>query len=62
MYTPIVAKEAWAKFGTRVVRYVKESPIERRAKRLAKIIASEKIGSIAKPSFQDRKPLISLPH
>jgi hypothetical protein len=32
----------------------------RRAKRLAKINASENIGSRAKPSFQDRKPLISL--
>ena len=46
--------------GTLVVRYVSVRPILRRAKRLAKIKASEKIGSRAKPSFQDRKPLISL--
>jgi hypothetical protein len=49
MYTPIVAKEACAKFGTLVVIYVSVRPILRRAKRLAKIIASENIGSIAKP-------------
>jgi hypothetical protein len=47
MYIPIVAKEACAKFGTLVVRYVSVRPILRRAKRLAKIIASENIGSIA---------------
>jgi hypothetical protein len=60
MYTPIVAKEACAKFGTLVVRYVSVRPILRRAKRLAKIIASENIGSYAKLLLQDRKPLISL--
>jgi hypothetical protein len=46
-YTPIVAKEACAKLGTLVVMYVNVKPILRRAKRLAKIIASENIGSYA---------------
>jgi hypothetical protein len=45
MYTPIVANDACAKFGTLVVRYVSVSPILSSAKRLAKIIASENIGS-----------------
>jgi len=48
MYTPIVAKDAWAKFGTRVVRYVSVRPTDSNPKRLAKIIASEKMGSIIK--------------
>jgi len=60
MYTPIVAKDACAKFGTLVVRYVSVRPMLRRAKRLAKIIASENMGSYAKPSLSYRKPLISL--
>ncbi len=56
MYMPIVAKEAWAKLGTLVVIYVSVRPILRRAKRLAKIIASEKIGSNAKPILQIENP------
>jgi len=56
MYIPIVAKEAWAKFGTLVVRYVSVRPILRRAKRLAKIIASENIGSNIKPLPQIENP------
>jgi hypothetical protein len=59
-YTPIVAKDAWAKLGTLVVMYVSVRPILSNAKRLAKIIASENIGSNAKPSISNRKPLISL--
>ena len=45
-YTPMVAKEACAKFGTRVVRYVSVSPRLSRASRLANITASVYIGSI----------------
>jgi hypothetical protein len=56
MYTPIVAKEACAKFGTLVVIYVRVRPILRRVKRLAKIIASENIGSIAKSLLQIENP------
>jgi len=56
MYTPIVAKEACAKFGTLVVIYVSVRPMLRRANRLAKIIASENIGSIAKPILQIENP------
>ena len=56
MYIPIVAKEACAKFGTLVVRYVSVRPILRRAKRLAKITASEKIGSIHKSLLQIENP------
>ncbi len=41
MYTPIVANDACAKLGTLVVRYVRVKPILNKAKRLAKIIASE---------------------
>ncbi len=55
-YTPIVAKDACAKFGTLVVRYVSVKPILRRAKRLAKIIASENIGSYAKSLLQIENP------
>jgi hypothetical protein len=56
MYIPIVAKEACAKFGTLVVRYVSVRPILRSAKRLAKIIASENIGSMSKPLLQIENP------
>jgi hypothetical protein len=56
MYTPIVAKDACAKFGTLVVIYVSVRPILRRPKRLAKIIASEKIGSKAKSLLQIENP------
>ena len=48
MYTPIVANEAWAKLGTRVVRYVRVRPRESKARRLAKIIASKNMGSTIK--------------
>lgn len=45
IYTPIVANDACAKLGTLVVMYVSVRPMLSSVKRLAKIIASEKIGS-----------------
>ena len=56
MYTPIVAKDACAKFGTRVVRYVSVRPMLRSPKRLEKIIASVKIGSKPKVLFSVENP------
>ena len=47
MYIPTVAKDAWAKFGTRVVMYVRVRPMDKKARSDARIIASEYIGSIA---------------
>ena len=45
-YTPMVANDACAKLGTRVVRYVSVSPRLSSARRLANMTASENIGSI----------------
>ena len=46
-YTPMVANDACAKLGTRVVRYVSVRPRLSSASRLAKMTASENIGSIS---------------